>query len=203
MKNLDHPSSCSDPARELLRGDILEALGLLPDAYALYRNLLASQPSYECWLRAAQLVGDDPQLLAMESGFLTGPNVVAFIPALAMETSQTEPRRDYLAFFKQASAATTVSVPETGEYALDFIARGDRAFGLSPEVTVSVDDSHMETLYITRESWAPCRVPVIMQKGEHRVRLEYTNNSERLFSLEEDRNFYLRGTIVSRTGGVE
>lgn len=182
----------------MLRGEAFEQFGDYRSAYLCYSDVLARAPTYSALLRMRNLAGDSPQFKELQAEFLGDRSVVCYVPAGQIDSSQTLLRKDYHAFFTQATAVATLTVPESSEYYLNLVARGDPAFGLWPEVSITIDGQPTGTLYINREDWDCFWLRRRLEKGVHQMRIEYINNSERLRSNEEDRNFYLQSIIISK-----
>lgn len=191
-------SSSIDVRATMLRGDAFEQLGEYRSAYLCYADVLAHQPAYSAFIRMRDLAGDSPPLKDLQAEFLTDRSVVCYVPAESIESSQTLLRKDYRAFLTQADAISALTLPENSEYYINLVARGDPAFGLWPEVSISIDGQMCGILYINREGWDCFWLRRRLEKGVHQFRIEYINNSERLRSEEEDRNFYLQSIIISK-----
>lgn len=186
---------------QLMQARFLEQLEQLPEAYRHYRALFVRQPNYSVLLRLQELAGESwPELKDASAQLLSAPQVVACVRAEQMESSETLLRRNYLAFLQNAGTRIEVPIAAAGEYDLDLVARGDRAFGLSPLVSVHIDGKSAGKIYVAREGWDCYSMRTFLTVGTHTVQIEYINDSERLLSPEEDRNFYLQALIVSGAG---
>ncbi len=193
----DYPRSLG---AALLEGEILETMGNLREAFSCYEDTLAWQPCYTTLLRMRDLAGGAPEISARASAFLSPPRVLAVVNAEEAATSETILRGGVLCFYRNASAAVEFDVPAEGEYEVTVVAKGDRAFGLGPLVIARLDGAKAAEFYIAREGWDCYPLRKSMKQGRHALQLDYVNNSERLRSDQEDRNFYLEAVIISRPG---
>ena len=185
----------------VLLAEALEAAGRDRDAYVQYETLFERQPCFALLLRMKALAGDVPEIRRrMDQMLEDGTGAITHLAPDDLVTSDAYRRRDSLAFVSSSSATASFSTSISGFYQINIIARGDRAAGLSPLVAVSVDGGPPENIYIARDGWDCYPVTRFLTKGPHALSIAYINNSVRLSSGEEDRNFYLGGIIVSRTG---
>lgn len=190
-----------EPRLELLRAEILESMGRPEEAYARLRDYRSRHRSYAVDLRMASLAGMPPDAILEQ--YSDYPNLVATRRASDFETTGGRQRDNELAFYQSGRCATVVEVPNEGEYFVVVTARGDRAFGLSPLVTLRIDGKKLDDIYVAREDWESYDISVSLSAGPHLLELEYVNNSERLPSNEEDRNFYLHSVMMTRSEGKE
>jgi flagellar biosynthesis regulator FlaF len=185
----------------LLRADILAAAGMPERAYKSLSELSSSHLSYPIVLRMTALAGELPDQ-AVEA-FRQYHNLVRYVAASDLQTSGAKTRDGYLAFYTNGSAQTMIEIPASATYFIVVTARGDRAFGLSPLVRLSVDGKQIDSLYIAHDDWNTYEVAIYLEKGMHSLQLDYINNSERLPSNDEDRNFYLHNIMITRLDGYE
>lgn len=185
----------------LLTATILELIGKPDGAYTLLREWLRQRDSYAVRLRLATLEGETPAGAA--EGFEDSPNLVAKLTANDFMTTGGILKKGMLAFYQSGLCGSQFSVATDGEYYLVLTARGDRAFGLSPLISIRIDGDKLDDAYIAREDWDIYSFPVYLTAGSHTVELEYVNNSERLPSSEEDRNFYLANVMITRAEGSQ
>jgi hypothetical protein len=185
----------------LLAAQIAEEAGDPAEAYRLLCAWSKGRESYAVRLRSAELAGE-PLEAALEE-FADVPTLVAMIGTDDLVLTGGSLRRGVAAFYEAGMCGARVEVPDNGEYFIVLTARGDRAFGLSPLVACRVDGKKLCDIYIAQENWASYPVAVNLTAGTHWLELEYVNNSERLPSDDEDRNFYLSNIIVTRNEGSE
>jgi tetratricopeptide (TPR) repeat protein len=193
----DYPRSLG---AALFEGEILESMGDLREAFAFYEGTLAWQPCYTTLLRMRDLAGGAPGIAAQAAAFLSPPRVLVVVNAEEAATTSTTLRGGGLCFYRNASATLEFEIPAEGEYEVTLVARGDRAFGLSPLVIAQLDGAKAAEFYIARDGWDCYPLRRTMKPGRHALQLDYVNNSERLRSDQEDRNFYLEAVIISRPG---
>lgn len=185
----------------LLTATILELTGKPELAYSLLREWLKQRESYAVRLRLATLEGETPAAAA--EGFEDSPNLVAKLTPNDFMTTGGILKGGMLAFYQAGRCASQFSIASDGEYYLVLTARGDRAFGLSPLVSIRIDGDKLDEAYIACEDWDIYAFPVYLTAGSHILELEYVNNSERLPTNEEDRNFYLANVMITRAEGSE
>lgn len=164
-----------------------------------YKHLLAwanEHNAYPVQLRLANLAGE--QVSNVLERFARLPNVMAGLRANDFSTTGGQRKGDYLAFYVAGKCMTTFTVETEGEYYIVLTARGDRAFGLSPLVALRLDGEKTALAYIASEEWSVYSFPAHLTPGVHTLEVEYLNNSERLPSDEEDRNFYLHNVMITR-----
>lgn len=180
----------------LLYGEVLEKLGHDREAFKHYANMLQLEPTYIAKLRANNLTGKKRPVTPVE--FVSPDAYVAYIEASTMAVTNSMLQNGHVAFFSRSSAMATVEVPDEGTYRLNIVARGDRAFGLWPVCTIHVDGEPADRIYVNRDSWDCYSIVAKLRAGRRQIRLEYTNNSDRLLSQDEDRNLYVAGVLVSK-----
>lgn len=195
--------TCHDLSISFLRAEALETAGKFREAWLQYDSALARSPSYSGWLRLRNLQGQTYSPGWAESEFLRNPPVIACVRAQAMKASHAALKQDYRAFYTQGEASAMIELPADGEYELNLVAKGDRAFGISPRVFVRVDGQMAGEVYVAREGWDCYALRCTLGRGMHNVEIAYANNSDKLLSLEEDRNLYLHSLIVSQTGAYQ
>ncbi|MBX7245626.1 MAG: tetratricopeptide repeat protein [Candidatus Sumerlaeaceae bacterium] len=184
----------------LIRAETLEHLGRFPQAFEQYATLHARNPSYSLRLRMEAL---NPELALNKEGERGGGGLdprSAWFFKTDFATTGGEIRSNYLAFFTNGEAAATYTCPADGNYILYVVARGDDAFGLWPLVEVTIDGQSAQNIYVAREGWDCYPLRAWLTKGTHLIKMKYVNNSVRLFSDAEDRNFYLRELVISPLG---
>lgn len=182
----------------VLRAEALEHLGLLADAYRQYGRLQEWLPTLSASLRADDLAGNTPPDPHQFDWPRMGLHPVAVLAAADFESSAAARRGDTLAFYQQADASAPVTVPADGLFEVTIVARGDTAFGLAPRVGVRMDGRPVGMIYVAREGWDCYPVRCKLTEGTHRLTLAYENNSERLPSNTEDRNFHLHSVIITK-----
>lgn len=210
MKNcpeeMPHALICLDdfldlyPARlqaAVLKGELLESMGRDREAYLAYENVAQQQVGYSILLHMKALAGDIPKLNRMESAILHSPGVKAVLSATDMASSSAVLLKDVLSFYKSGTGEVNFSVACSGQYQVSLIAKCDRAFGLGAYLRVGCDNDFSSNIYIAREGWDCYPIYMPLKQGNHSLEIEYLNNSERLASTDEDRNFYLKSVIIS------
>lgn len=185
----------------LLAARAAEAAEKPAEAYQLLAEWSRQRKTYAVRLRMADLAGEELEDVIEE--FAQLPQVVASFGIGDMQSTGGVVRRDVLAFYESGRCGMRVEVPEAGRYFAVLTARGDRAFGLSPLVNLHVDGLKREEIYVAHEGWDSYAVKLYLTRGVHNIELEYANNSERLPSKEEDRNFYVINLMITRDEGSD
>jgi hypothetical protein len=180
----------------LLYADALAGAGRQADAYQLLRRWSEQHDSYVIDLRMAVLAGSAPDDVFQK--YENAARVVARLSADDFLTTNVVRKKNVLAFYEAGKCGASFSVPAPGKYLLVLTARGDRAFGLSPLVAVRLNGKKAQDAYIAKEQWDVYTIAAELEAGHHSLELEYLNNSERLPSNEEDRNFYLHNVMITR-----
>lgn len=184
----------------LLKGDILEMTGDLGGAYRQWQSILGWQVSYPALSRIGSLLGGDPDSAGARESFRGFAGIVAWINAEDILTTGGIHRPGQVTCLQQAVCAARFDAPAAGEYHVNIVARGDRAFGLSPLASVRLDGAPAGEIYVAMESWDCYSLPMSLNVGSHTLEIEYLNNSERLPSGDEDRNLFLHCIIITRIG---
>ncbi len=183
----------------LLYADALISADQPTEAYQMLQKWNERHNSYSVELRLADLAGlsiDD-----VTERFAQVPYLVACLKAEDFLTTKVVRKKNILAFYEAGVCEASFSVPSAGQFFIVLTARGDRAFGLSPLVALRLDSKTADYIYIAREDWDAYEVAVELEPGIHSLAVEYVNNSERLPSNEEDRNFYLHNVMITRAEG--
>ena len=84
-----------------------------------------------------------------------------------------------------------------GEYELVIRARGDRAGGEGPQITVTVGDDEIKTVHVTaqqRDKPQRIKVKANVEKGRHRVAVRFIND---IVIERQDRNLYVDSITVA------
>ncbi len=183
----------------LLAAQAAEAAERPQEAYQLLAEWSRQRNTYAVRLRMADLAGEDLGDVIEE--FAQLPHVLASFGIADMQSTGGVVRRNVLAFYETGRCGTMLDVPEDGWYYAVLTARGDRAFGLSPLVNLHIDGLKRDEIYVAHENWDSYAVRVYLTRGTHNIELEYANNSERLPSKEEDRNFYALNLMITRDEG--
>ena len=184
----------------LLRADLLDDLGRGHEAWAQCRAVMQSRPNLSTALRAAVFAGDDSALAEAVREFSGAPGVVSVLAASDLESTCAQRGRQGIALLTACSASGRFDAPESGDYEIVIVARGDRAYGLSPLAVLSVDSKPAGEIYIARDGWDCYAVRTTLTKGSHEFQIRYVNNSERLRGPDEDRNLFVRSVMVARAG---
>ncbi|MCX7019558.1 MAG: tetratricopeptide repeat protein [Candidatus Sumerlaeota bacterium] len=184
----------------ILLAESLEATGRYRDAYLQYESLYNRQPCYALLLRMRDLAGDIPEIKAARAAFIMDVPSAIHVSAGEMNSTSGLLRRDHMALFNSGSVTVMVEIPVQGYYRINVIARGDRAEGLNPLMKITVDDQTPEHIYVAREGWDCYAVTRYLGQGTHRVEMEFLNDNRNRAANDDDRNLYLGGLIVSRTG---
>lgn len=191
----DHPNHL---VAGVLRAEALEHLGLLAEAYNQYNGLQEWLPTLSAALRVNDLAGIPPSDPHQFDWTSMGLRPVVVLAASDFESSAAVRRGDTLAFYQQADATASFAVPAGGSFEVVVIGRGDTAFGLAPRVSARVDGRAAGMIYVAREGWDCYPVRCKLSKGTHSLTLGFENNSERLPSNTEDRNFHLHSVIITK-----
>ena len=186
----------------VLRAELLESTGRLADAYAQYEELQQWLPTLSVALRLRTLAGEGlpaPGQIDWDQWGFSEPDGV--LTPSDFTTDNAVVRPSFLAFFRESQASADFTTTAPGAYEITLLARGDRAFGLGPRVALKVDDEPIGQIYIAAEGWDCYPMKVHVKEGRHKISVHFENNSERLPSDAEDRNFYLHSIILTHTEG--
>ena len=186
----------------VLRAELLESTGRLSEAYAQYEELQQWLPTLSVSLRMRSLAGEGLPLPGQidwgQWGFSEPDGVLT--PS-DFTTDNAVVRPSFLGFFRESQASADFTTTAPGAYEITLLARGDRAFGLGPRVTLKLDDEPIAQIYIAAEGWDCYPIKVQAKEGRHKISVYFENNSERLLSNTEDRNFYLHSIILTHPEG--
>ncbi|PKO16242.1 hypothetical protein CVU37_11510 [candidate division BRC1 bacterium HGW-BRC1-1] len=190
------------PIPSVLRAELLESSGRISEAYAQYEELQQSLPTLSVALRMRSLAGEpipSPGEIDWNQWGFTSPDGI-LTPAV-FTTDDAVLRPSFLAFFRESQASADFTTTAPGAYEITLLARGDRAFGLGPRVSLKLDDDPIAQIYVAAEGWDCYPIKVQVKEGHHVISVRFENNSERLPSDTEDRNFYLHSIILTHTEG--
>ena len=186
----------------VLRAELLESTGRLAEAYGQYEELQQWLPTLSVALRMRSLTGEGlpaPGQIDWEQWGFSEPNGV--LNPMDFTTDSAVVRPSLLAFFRESQASADFTTTAPGAYEITLLARGDRAFGLGPRVALKLDEEPIAQIYIATEGWDCYPIKVQVKEGRHKISVHFENNSERLPSDAEDRNFYLHSIILTHTEG--
>ncbi len=190
------------PIPSVLRAELLESSGRIAEAYAQYEELQQALPTLSVTLRMRSLAGEpipSPGEIDWDQWGFSAPDGI-LTPA-DFTTDDAVLRPSFLAFFRESQASADFTTTAPGAYEITLLARGDRAFGLGPRVSLKLDDEPIAQIYVAAEGWDCYPIKVQVKEGRHNISVRFENNSERLPSNTEDRNFYLHSIILTHTEG--
>jgi hypothetical protein len=99
-------------------------------------------------------------------------------------------------FATVGSASAAIEFPETGNYILGVVARGDPCLGVYPVIRVSVDNEPLGYIATSSDQWQAVSTSGRIQKGQRKVTLAFINDQSN--PPDEDRNLYVDKFLIAR-----
>lgn len=118
------------------------------------------------------------------------------VEARAMEVAYGKPSRSKGGVGMYASSAIQkkIDFPQSGEYAFGIRGRGTPLAGVYPQITLAINGQPAGSIQMESGQWAMYGLSAAVEKGEHEVRLAFTNDASDP-ATGEDRNAELERLV--------